>query len=117
METLYPSDSLALDFDRALNHVQNSLRDLQKKYVDTRICTNFSEDGHDRMYAGTINNVNWSRDNGCYLFHVSYDSDSDEEDLELWEVQKYQTVDVWFNTIIIHNYFEIIIIYFIFKCL
>ena len=94
VETLEPSDSLALDFERALNHVENSLRDLQAKYIDTRICRNFNENGHDRAYAGTVNDVNWSRDSGCYLFHVSYDSDSDEEDLELWEVQKYKTVDV-----------------------
>ena len=25
---------------------------------------------------------------GCFLFHVVYDSDSDEEDMELWEVKK-----------------------------
>ena len=70
---------------------------MQKKYVDTRISRVsrvFDENGHERVYAGTINDVNWSRDNGCYLFHVSYDSDSDEEDLELWEVQKYQTCDL-----------------------
>ena len=94
METLQPTDSLALDFQRALSHVHNSLRDLQEKYIDTRVCRNFNGDGHERAYAGTINDVNWCRESGCYLFHVSYDSDSDEEDLELWEVQKYQTVDV-----------------------
>ena len=94
VENLQPSNSLVLDFQRALKHVQNSLQDLQKKYVDTRISRVFDENGHERAYAGTINDVNWSRDNGCYLFHVSYDSDSDEEDLELWEVQKYQTCDI-----------------------
>ena len=91
VEGLQSSDSLVLDFIRAINHVENSLQDLQEKYLDTRIVRNFNEDGIERAYAGTINCVNWSRDEGCYLFHVSYDSDSDEEDLELWEVKKYQT--------------------------
>ena len=82
-----------MDFTRAIDHVENSLDDLQTKYLDTRIVRNFTQDGVERAYAGTVNCVNWSRDDGCYLFHVTYDSDSDEEDLELWEVKKYQTCE------------------------
>jgi hypothetical protein len=93
VENLQTSDCLALDFMRAINHVENSLQDLQEKYLDTRIVRNFDEDGIERAYSGTINCVNWSGDDDCYLFHVAYDSDSDEEDLELWEVKKYHTCE------------------------
>ena len=91
VEGLQPSDSLVLDFMHAINHVENSLQDLQKKYLNTGIVRNFNEDGIERAYSDIINCVNWSRDERCYLFHVSYDNYSDEKDLELWEVKKYQT--------------------------
>ena len=95
VENLQSSGSLVLDYERALTHVENTLDDIRNKYLDTRIARNFTTDtvGEERVYAGTINHINWSRGDGCYLFHVSYDSDSDEEDLELWEVQKYQVCD------------------------
>ena len=82
-----------MDFQRALDFVEYSLQDLQEKYMDTRVVKNFDDGGNVRAYAGTINGVNWSKGDGCYLFHVVYDSDSDEEDLELWEVKKYQTCE------------------------
>ena len=72
VENLQSSDSLVLDYERALTHVQNTLEDIRNKYLDTRISRNFTIDGEERVYAGTINHINWSRGDGCYLFHVSY---------------------------------------------
>ena len=41
-----------------------------------------SRQGNDRQYPGTITSVSYSsRGEGPYLFHVEYDSDSDEDDL------------------------------------
>ena len=60
--------------------------------MDTRVVKNFEDAVTKtvRAYTGTVNGVNWSKGDGCYLFHVVYDSDSDDEDLELWEVKKYE---------------------------
>ena len=94
VDTLEPSDALVLDFDRALKYMENNLNDLKKKYIDKRICKLFTDtDGNDRQYSGTIRSVGWSRAEGQYLFHVEYDSDSDEEDLYHWEVKKYETLE------------------------
>ena len=92
-EQLQPSDSLVLDFQRALDHLENSLDDLREKYVNTRVVKNFRDDttGEVRGFAGCVTSLDWSRDDGCFLFHVVYDSDSDEEDMELWEMKKYES--------------------------
>ena len=91
VENLQPTDSLVLDFQRALDHVENSLDDLRRKYLNTPILKNFQDDSIDsvRGYKGSIVSLDWSREDGCYLFHVEYDSDSDTEDMELWKVKKY----------------------------
>jgi len=91
VEQLQPSNSLVLDFQRALDYVENNLDDLRRKYIDCRIEKDFHDDNIDsvRGYKGTITSLQWSRDDGSYLFHVDYDSDSDTEDMELWEVKKY----------------------------
>ena len=94
-EKLQPSDSLVLDFQRALDHLENSLEDLRSKYLNTRVLKNFEDEdtGEVRGYSGTVTSLDWSRAEGSYMFHVVYDSDSDEEDMDLWEVEKYK-VDV-----------------------
>ena len=89
-EQLQPSDSMMIDLERAINYLESSLDNLRRKYVDKRIVKNFDEgDGTVRQYSGCISSVDWSRTDGTHLFHVVYDSDSDEEDMELWEVKKY----------------------------
>ena len=92
---MQPTDSLVLDFTRAIEYMENNLTDLRNKYLDKRIVKIFTHEttGDERQYAGTINSIDWDRGEGCYLFHVGYDSDSDEEDLYLWEVQKYETLE------------------------
>ena len=42
-----------------------------------------------RNFKGTVTSVDYSRSEGCHLFHIEYDSDSDDEDLELWEVKQF----------------------------
>ena len=67
---------------------------MRRKYVNKTIVKNFDEgDGTVRQYRGYINTVDWSKTDGTHLFHVVYDSDSDEEDMELWEVKKYMRDD------------------------
>ena len=89
-EKLESTDSLFIDFQRAIEYLEDSLDQLRSKYVDKPIVKNFEDgDGTLREYRGHISSIDWSRIDGNYLFHVVYDSDSDEEDMELWEIQKY----------------------------
>ena len=89
-EKLQNSDTLATDFQRALNYIETNLTALREKYVDKPVVKKFeNENGVLREYRGHISSLDWSRVDGEYLFHVVYDSDSDEEDMELWEVRKY----------------------------
>ena len=91
-EVLESSDSLTLEFNKSLSYVENNLDDLREKYLGTDIVKQFEDrDGQVRGFRGEVSAVDWSRDDGCFLFHVVYDSDSDEEDMELWEVKKYET--------------------------
>ena len=91
-EKLEAADSLVLEFQRALHHVENNLDDLRDKYMGINIIKEFEDrNGNVRGFRGNINSVDWSRDDGCFLFHVVYDSDSDEEDMELWEIKKYES--------------------------
>ena len=49
------------------------------------------DQGKVRPYLGTVTDVSYSRDDGCYLYHIDYDSDSDDEDMEQWELSTYIT--------------------------
>ena len=42
-----------------------------------------------REYKGHVTSVEFVRDEGHHLFHVQYESDSDDEDMELWELKTY----------------------------
>ena len=55
-----------------------------------------------RDFKGTVTSIEFSRAEGCHLFHVEYDSDSDDEDMELWEVKQF-SLEEWFNDFIIIN--------------
>ena len=39
-----------------------------------------------RPYRGRCTDTFFSREDGHYLCHVGYDSDSDSEDMEQWEI-------------------------------
>ena len=45
-------------------------------------------EGEVRPYKGSCTDAFYSQEDGHYLFHVSYDSDSDSEDMEQWEISK-----------------------------
>ena len=82
--------ALTINFEEALSHVENSLDDM-RKYIGCRVVKQFFDEdvGHDRDYAGHVQSVDFNVADGCFLFHVSYDSDSDDEDMEHWELKKY----------------------------
>ena len=91
LEVLEPSSALAIDFQRALTQIENSLDDLRRKYMDRRVRKPFHDVAIDRVrdYYGQVVSVDFSSTLGFYLFHVTYDSDSDDEDMEHWELQEY----------------------------
>ena len=90
-DVLQNSIDYDLDLQAALNHVENDLNDLRSKYFGSRVTKPFVDEdtGEIRGYGGTVDDISWSATHGCYLFHVTYDSDSDDEDMEHWEVKKY----------------------------
>jgi len=90
-ETLESSSALTLDLEAALRYVENNLDDLRRKYLDKRISKPFFDEQLERVrdYAGHVSSVDFSRDSGCVLFQIDYDSDSDAEDMELWELKEY----------------------------
>ena len=89
-EKLLPSEALVLDFQRAIDYLEGSLDQLREKYMDKRIVKQFeNDDGELQEYTGRVSAVDWDMTQCCYLFHVQYDADSDEEDMEVWQVKKY----------------------------
>ena len=90
-EVLETASALTIDFKKALTQVENSLTDLRKKYVDRRLKKPFHDEEQDRVrdYYGSVVSVDFVATEGCYVFHVQYDSDSDDEDMEHWELREY----------------------------
>ena len=90
-EVLETASALTIDFKKALTQVENSLGDLRKKYVDRRVKKPFHDEDLDRVrdYHGSVVSVEFAATEGCYVFHVEYDSDSDDEDMEHWELREY----------------------------
>ena len=91
VQVLEPSSSMSMDFREALTYVENNLDDLRKKYLGARVMKPFFDEDQDatRDFGGDVVSVDWSAPEGCYLFRVTYDSDSDDEDMEYWELKKY----------------------------
>ena len=91
VQVLEQSSQLCIDFQQALKRVENNLDDLRTKYCGKRVSKPFfdQEVNSVRDYGGDVVSVDWSAPEGCYLFQVEYDSDSDDEDMELWELKKY----------------------------
>ena len=89
--TLQNLDDYDIDLDSALTHLENDLNTLRDRYGGTRVLKPFLDDntGTVRPYGGTVSEIHWSTQEGCYLFHIEYDSDSDDEDMELWELKRY----------------------------
>ena len=91
VQVLEPSSSMSVDFQEALTYVENNLDDLRRKYLGSRVMKPFFDDGQNaiRDFGGDVVSVDWSPPEGCYFFKVTYDSDSDEEEMEFWELKKY----------------------------
>ena len=89
--TLQNLDDYDIDLDSALTHLENDLNSLRDRYGGTRVLKPFLDDntGTVRPYGGTVTEIHWSTQEGCYLFHIEYDSDSDDEDMEHWELKRY----------------------------
>ena len=89
-ETLEPASRLNIDFQQALKRVENNLDDLREKYMNVEIQKHFQDDEDNiRLFKGHVDDVYFNRSEGCFLFHINYDSDSDSEEMELWELKKY----------------------------
>ena len=63
--------------------------ELTESYVGKRISKIFvhNEAGDKRPFLGTVRYVHWVQSEAQYCMYVSYDSDSDSEDMEEWEVK------------------------------
>ena len=86
-------DHLNIDLLSALDRHPDDLSTYRSKYMLARIEKPFRDTntGMVRPFKGTVSDVHFSRDDGCYLFHIDYDSDSDDEEFELWELKNYIT--------------------------
>ena len=94
VEVLESSCDLSIDFTEALRRVEHDLDHFRNKYLGSRVRKPFYDEavGDVRDYGGEVVSVEWSSREGCYLFGVDYDSDSDDEDMEHWELKKYLDV-------------------------
>ena len=83
--------NMGIDGKAAFRTFENNIERLREKYCEKRVAKPFFDDTlkEVRDYLGTVLDVVFSREEGCFLFHVRYDSDSDDEDYEQWEVSKY----------------------------
>ena len=66
--------------------------DLRKKYLNKTVQKVFDDADvptGERTYRGTVVDIDWSTQDGCYLFRIRYEEDSDEEDLECHEVRQH----------------------------
>ena len=86
VETLSSRDP---DPYHAITLSQHSKNDYVRKYVDREISKPFLDP--ERFFRGVITDVIRGEVNGTdkWLMHVQYDSDSDEEDLEEYEIKRY----------------------------
>ena len=90
-EVIETIERMGIDVSSALKRVEVDLDMNRKKYLSARVSKPFHDEatGNVRPYEGTVTAVTWDNDVGCILYHVDYDSDSDDEDMEHWELQKY----------------------------
>ena len=91
VEILEITEDMTIDFRNTLTYVENGLKELRKKYLGSKVTKPFFDDARQKVrnYSGEIIDVNFSREHGCYLFRTEYDSDSDVEEMELWELQQF----------------------------
>ena len=83
-EVLQTSSGLGLDLERPCREVERNLLDVRKRYLNVKVVKPFVDGatGEVRPYTGHVEQVAWDINEGCYMFHVRYDDDGDEEDME-----------------------------------
>ena len=76
-----------------LRGIENNLEDLRKTYVGAVVVKPFYDEALQRVrdYNGEVMSVDFSNQEGCFLFQVKYDSDSDGEEMEHWELKTFVT--------------------------
>ena len=74
-----------------LSNMQSNLLQLRKRYLHIKVVKSFVDGvtGEVKPYSGHVEQVSWDSSEGCYMFHVRYEDDGDEEDMEHWELKKY----------------------------
>ena len=91
IEVLESSGVRTLDLHQALRYVENGLDDLRNKYLGAKITKPFFDEAQQKVrgYAGEVTSIDFSTLHGCYLFRAEYESDSDTEEMELWELHQF----------------------------
>ena len=85
-------ERVKLDLTRAHSSFENDLDDLRGKYLNRAVQKVFEDAGAptgERTYRGTVVDIDWSTQDGCYLFRIRYEEDGDEEDMECYEVRQH----------------------------
>ena len=83
---------MTLDLERAHTTFEDDLDDLREKYLDKKVQKVFDDvttPTGQRIYKGTVVDIDWSSRDGCYLFRIRYEEDGDEEDMESFEVKNH----------------------------
>ena len=83
---------LHLDLERAQTSFEDDLDDLREKYLHKNVQKVFDDADAptgERTCRGTVEDIDWSARDGCYLFRIRYEEDGDEEDMESWEVKNH----------------------------
>ena len=83
---------LHLDLERAQTSFEDDLDDLHEKYLHKNVQKVFDDADAptgERTCRGTVEDMDWSARDGCYLFRIRYEEDGDEEDMESWEVKNH----------------------------
>ena len=88
-ETLIVDRAGIIDPFEAWKASEKGKDELDKSYKGKRVSKQFvhNEAGDKRPFLGTVRYVHWVQSEAQYCMHVSYDSDSDSEDMEEWEVR------------------------------
>ena len=91
IQILESSGDRTIDFCAAMTFIENGIKELRKKYLGSKVTKNFFDEDQQKLhnYSGEVTDVHFSREDGYYLFRTEYDSDSDVEEMELWELQKF----------------------------
>ena len=101
-EVLETASALTIDFKKVLTQIENNLCDLRKNMWTGVWRNRFTMKILIEFVIITDPLCPWTHfatTEGYYVFHVQYDSDSDDEDMEHWELREYI---IWYSGITIN---------------